>query len=387
MARIYLDYASLTPVDPRVIRVMGEFSAPKYANPASIYREGVEAKRALESARKVIAGSIHALADEIIFTGSGTEANNLALFGALKAVKKTGQDKPHIIVSSVEHSSIMDIVDTMSGFGVEVTKLGVDKKGRIDIEELRKSIKPNTFMVSIMTLNNEIGNSEPVREIAKAVRWARANITKTQYPLFHTDAAQAQLLQELFVEQLGVDLMTLDSGKIYGPRGIGALFIKRETPIEAVIYGGGQEKGLRSGTENLPAIMGFAKAVEIAAAERKTEQKRILDLARDFLQGLKKLDPGITANSEGDSHIVNVSIPNIDNEFFVLQLDAFGVTASTKSSCLHDSDESYVLRAIGVDSKTAVRFSFGRYTKPRHVRKALKIIATVLAKRQKPLKD
>ncbi len=228
-----------------------------------------------------------------------------------------------------------------------------------------------------MTVNNEIGTIQPIREIAKAVRWARAHVTKSQYPLFHTDACQGTLFADLNVEQLGVDLLTLDGAKVYGPRGIGALFMKRNTPIEPIIYGGGQEKGLRSGTENLPAIAGFAKALEIAAGKREHERARLYDLRSHFAGEFKTIFPKSTINSDmeaGAPHILNVSIPGIDNEFFVLQLDAQGIATSTKSSCLRDADESYVLQAIGADSKISVRFSFGRGTTQRELGKALKIM-------------
>ncbi len=189
------------------------------------------------------------------------------------------------------------------------------------------------------------------------------------------------MYNELNVELFGVDLMTLDASKAYGPRGIGALYVKRGTPIEQTIYGGGQERGLRSGTENLPAVMGFAKALDIAAAERGEERERLPDLKQLFIQGLKNIRPDATINPGQSPHILNVSIPRMDNEFFLLQLDAKGVAASTKSSCLRDTDESYVLQAVGADSKTSLRFSFGRYTKRADIAKTLKIIARIDSRR------
>lgn len=382
MARIYLDYASLTPIDSRAAREIKAFSDNEYANPSSIYKEGVAAKKALALARSKIADFIHAHSDEIVFTSGGTEANGLALEGAGRAARRGGIEKPHIVTTNIEHSSIMEVISMMEIHGVEVTRLPVDQNGVVSSEEVRKAIRPNTFMVSIMTVNNEIGSIMPIREIAKAVRWARKNVTNTNYPLLHTDAAQAALYEDLNVEQLGVDLMTLDGGKVYGPRGIGALFVRRGIPIEPIVYGGGQERGLRSGTENLPSIAGFAKALEIAANERASEANRVMDLRNLFIEGLKKIRTDITVNAGLNSrmspHILNISIPGIDNEFFVLQLDAAGVAASTKSSCLQDEDESYVLKSIGADSKTSVRFSFGRWTKKRDLAKTLRIMAKIL---------
>ena len=391
--RIYLDYASLTPVDPRVLREMKRFSAPEFANPSSIYNEGVAAKKALEVARKSICEFIHAHSDEIVFTSGGTEANGLALEGAgraaLRALGKAGMKgpKPHLIISAIEHSSIMECAAMLEKNGVEVTRLPVDKNGVVSLGELKKAIRLQTFMVSIMTVNNEIGSVQPIREIAKVIRDAKKQRSKEgnigpYYPLFHTDAAQAALYEDLNVEKLGVDLLTLDGSKVYGPRGIGALYVKRGTPVEPIIYGGGQERGLRSGTENLSGIAGFAKALEIARKSRAKEIIRVQALKEQFLRGLQGIRSDIIVNGNQSAvsspHILSVSIPGIDNEFFVLQLDARDIACSTKSSCLRDAEESYVLKAIGADSRTSVRFSFGRWTKPRDVKKAILAISKIL---------
>ena len=411
--RIYLDYASLTPVDRRVLAEMKKYSGGSgstvgYANPSSIYKEGVAAKKAMEDGRTRVAGFLNAHADEIIFTSGGTEANSLALEGVLRAARRGGNARPHLVISNIEHSSIMETAAEMERQGVEVTRLAVDASGRVSPEELEKAIKPETLLVSLMIVNNETGSIQPIREIAKAVRHAREQImplaadgTRSRYPLLHTDAAQAAAYSDLNVEQLGVDLLTLDAGKAYGPRGIGALYVRRGAPIEPAIHGGGQEHGLRSGTENVPAIMGFAKALDIVSGDHMRfgtknvskcigvgkEASRIQALKKAFFEGLKKLRPDVKLNPPGTGiespsqapNILNVSIPGIDNEFFVLQLDAHGIAASTKSSCLRDAEGSYVLRAIGADSGTSVRFSFGRWTKRRDVAKTLRVIAKILS--------
>ncbi len=400
MKRIYLDYASLTPIDPRVLREMKAYSGAEYANPSSIYKEGVAAKKAMEDGRKRVAGFLRAHADEIVFTSGGTEANGLVIEGCGRAAHRVGNTKPHMIISNIEHSSIMETANMMEKQGVEVTRLAVGPDGLVMPDELRKAIRPNTFLVSIMTVNNEIGSIQPIREIAKAIRYARANVTKSSYPMFHTDASQAAIFMDLNVEKLGVDLLTLDASKMYGPRGIGALFIRRGTPIEQIIYGGGQERGLRSGTENIPAIIGFAKSLDIITTDTthfgtKNVSKRIgaaddmHALKTYFFDGLKEIRSDIVMNpSELDvnnaslsPHILNVSIPGIDNEFFVLQLDARGVAVSTKSSCLRDAAESYVLKAIGADSRASVRFSFGRFTKKGDLKRTLRAVAEILSKR------
>jgi len=392
--RIYLDYASLTPIDPRVSHEMGKFSASKYANPSSWYREGVAAKKASDRSRKIVAEFVHAHPDEIIFTSGGTESNTLAIRGAFHAFTKTrkaGDEKPHLVISSIEHSSIMELAKVLERQGCEVTRVGVDKEGRIDLDELKQSLRPSTFLVSVMSVNNEIGTIQPIREIAKVIRNHRkqrqqmsspqAAMLDLSYPLFHTDAAQAALYEELYVEKLGVDLMTLDGSKVYGPRGIGALYVRRGTPIEPIIHGGGQEMGMRSGTENLPGIAGFAKALEIAKVENgKGKMENTEALRRMMIVGLQGMRQDIKVNGPLDDtmrspHILNISIPGIDNEFFIMQLDAGGVACSTKSSCLRDEKESYVLQAIGANSQESVRFSFGRWTTGRDIKRALKVIS------------
>ena len=378
--RIYLDYASLTPVDPRVLKVMNEFSAPKYANPSSWYKEGVAAKEALLQARNEVASFLHAHADEIFFTSGGTEANNIAIQGLLDNVEKG--HKPHIIISEIEHSSIKEAVMEMEKRGCEVTQVGVDENGLVDRDALKKSMKKNTVLVSVMMVNNEIGTLENIRDIAKLVRHARG---QNVFPVLHTDAAQAGLFCDLNVEKLGVDLLTLDAGKMYGPRGTGVLFVKRRLRalMKSIVFGGGHENGLRSGTENLASIVGFAKALDLVGVEREKETKRISELKKMFAEGLMKIRSDIYTNGEADftsPYILNISIPGIDNEFFVMQLDAAGIACSTKSSCLRDEDESYVLKAIGADSNTSVRFSFGRWTKKEDVVKVLGVIRKLLTK-------
>ena len=390
--RVYLDYASLTPIDRRVAGTMRQYSSSKYANPSAWYKEGVRAKQAMDKARRNIADFIHAHSDEIVFTSGGTEANNMALIGVANKAKSLGIKKPHIIVSVIEHSSILNTVNLLEKQGCEITIIPVNKSGIIDLLELKKAIKENTCLISIMLVNNEIGTIQPIHEVAKILRNLKKTIISHSsrdsnhylFPLLHTDACQGALYQEINVEKLGVDMMTLDGSKVYGPRGIGCLYMKRNTFIEPIIHGGGQEYGMRSGTENIPMIMGFAKALQIVKLEQKTEITRINQLRELFIDGLKAIKSDIKVNPyqvSSDSispHILNVSIPGIDNEFFVLQLDAKGIACSTKSSCLRDEDQSYVLNAIQCDSKTSIRFSFGRWTKKRHIRKTICVIRKLL---------
>ncbi len=389
--RIYLDYAALTPIDPIVVAEIKKYSNPAYGNPASLYKEGVAAKKVLESSRKVVGDFIHAHKDEIIFTSGGTESNNSALIGLIESLKSKGMEYSdmHVLISAVEHSSVLECANYLSDREVRVEKIEVDQAGAVSLEDLKRKLRPNTVFVSIMTVNNEIGTVQPIREISKVIRHAREVNSKNsifsfqtavQYPLFHTDAAQAGLYEELDVEKMGVDLLTLDGSKVYGPRGIGALYVKRGVPLKPIVHGGGQEMGIRSGTENIPAIAGFAKALQIASAEKEKETRRLVLLRTFFIELLKKVRKDIKINGGAyvSPHIINVSIPSIDNEFFIIQLDTKGIACSTKSSCLHDQDESYVLKAVGADSKTSVRFSLGRWTTRQEIMRVIKEIKGIL---------
>ncbi len=402
--RIYLDYASLTPIDPRVLGEVERFYSIQYANPSSIYKEGVKAKEAMKSARSSIASLLHSGPDEIYFTSGGTESNNIAILGTVESLHEKGveYEKMHVLISVIEHSSVRECANTLSAKGVEVELIPVNREGIVDMREIEKMIKPNTVIVSVMTVNNEIGSVQPIREIAKAVRHYRThnkessafNFQNFEYPVFHTDSSQAFLYEDLDVQKLGIDLLTLDSSKVYGPRGVGMLFVKKDTPIMPIMFGGGQENGLRSGTENLAGINGFAKALMIAEKEKFVEIERVGELRDIFIQGLKKIRSDITfngpqaktnsqsasshtdkSNRDYSPHILSVTIPKIDNEFFLLQLDAKGIACSTKSSCLGDEEESYVLKAIGADSKQSLRFSFGRWTTKMEIDRVLDVIS------------
>ncbi|MEK7463957.1 MAG: cysteine desulfurase family protein [Patescibacteria group bacterium] len=351
MKRIYLDYASLTPIDKKVLREMKKYSTGDYTNPSALYASAVKAKKTLEDSKTRVAKVLHAHADEIIFTSGGTESNQLVL-NQFKGKK--------IVISSIEHSSILR--------NVEVTHIPVDSRGLADLDLLKKSITAETSLVSVMMVNNEIGSIQPIQDIAKIVRDARKAFG-TEI-ILHTDACQAAIHLSLYVEKLGIDVLTLDGAKIYGPRGVGALYIRRGT-IACT----------RAGTHNIPGIIGFALALELAEKNREKETARISKLKNFFFEELKKINSGIKINGSIENSvpsIMNISIPSIDGEFFVLQLDAKGIECSTKSACLRDEDESYVLKAIGASSKTSVRFSFGRKTTKKQLKKTLKIIKKIV---------
>lgn len=354
MKRIYLDYASLTPIDKGVMKVIKKYSTEDYTNPSSFYTSGIKSAHAILQARIDIAKVIHAHHYEILFTSGGTESNDI-VFRAFAGKK--------IFISAVEHSSINKYANAI--------KIPVDQKGQIDLEFLGKNLTIDTGLVSVMMVNNEIGVIEPIREIAKIVR--DFNKKNNTHILFHTDASQAGYLP-LHLEKLGIDLMTLDGQKIYGPRGVGMLYVRRETVEDIVDIE-------RAGTENTPAIIGFSYALTLLEKMREKEVVRIGELKNFFFTELQKINKEIKLNGSLENsspHILNVSIPNIHSEFFILQLDAKGIECSTKSACLRDSDESYVLRAIGASSKNSVRFSFGRGTSNGDLKKVLKVISRIL---------
>lgn len=354
MKRIYLDYASLTPIDKGVMKEINKYSTEEYTNPMALYLSGVNSKKAIDEAKKRIAKVLHAHSDEIIFTSGGTESNQLVL---------NNKENKNIIVSAIEHSSIIKQIDALH--------IPVDKDGIIDLEFLKKSITPETTLVSVMLVNNEIGSIQPLHDIAKIVRDARKSFN-SKFPLLHTDACQAVEHLPIYVEKLGADIISLDGHKIYGPRGIGMLYVKRDTLSIK-----------RDGTDNVPGIMAFAYALELSEKNRKKEYSRILSLKKYFLKELLKINSEIKINGNLENsspHILNVSIPEIDNEFFILQLDAKGIECSTKSACLKDIDESYVLNNIGSNSKNSVRFSFGRKTTKNELNKTINVIKKILQK-------
>ncbi len=461
MRRIYFDYAASTPVDPRVEAAMRPYFSEKFGNASSLHSFGQEALAAVDNARETIAKAIGRPPAggfrEIIFTGSATEANNLALRGVINATRKTRislelSEKNHsshsgvfvdsgrvrMIVSSIEHESILETARDLENEGrTEVVYLPVDKSGLIDLEELKKSLTENTILVSVMYANNEIGTIQPVAEISKIISEFRKQKIENRntknsifyflnskfYPLFHTDAVQAFQYLDCDVNKLGVDLMTLSGHKIYGPKGSGALYIRPIgliSPIGPIVTGGGQEFGLRSGTENVPAIVGFGKAVELATAVREKEVKRVGKLRDYFWQGLKKVYPKAEINGAATRKIRTSSelpeknknhsghsdafarppsscrrqvgqvdsdcLPNILNVYFpdyradelLTRFDLVGLAVSAGSACSSRSAEpSYIIRALGHDNeraKRSLRFSFGRPTTRKDIDKALKII-------------
>lgn len=382
--RVYLDFASATPVDEGVRRVMDRYFSRDFGNPGTISQEGLVAKEALDSARTIIARTISTRSKEIIFTSGGTESNNLAITALVKALKEkeTRSLKDiHIVTSVIEHSSVLEVVRALERGGVSVTYIPASRDGMVDSKIVEKALTEKTVLVSIMYVNNEIGVINPIADISRAVKRFRVKHS-TFYPYLHTDASQAPLFLDCTPEKLGVDLMTIDGGKIYGPKGIGFLYKKREVPLSPIFEGGGQESTLRSGTENIPLIVGLAYAFEKAQKEKDVQSDRFLKLRNYFIDSIKSQVPRAVFNSSRGANtvpsIINISIPDMLGEFLVVALDTKGVATTSRSACLSSEEGSYVVRAMSDSEKRArgtVRFSLGRSTTKADIDYAVRALA------------
>jgi len=418
MKKIYLDHAASTPVDPRVLRAMAPYWSREYGNAGALHSFGQGALRAVDNAREAILSLLGDGPEDfrnLIFTGSATEANNLALRGVFTPFLhawKLFPKSPRLILSPLEHESVLETARDLEERGVDVVFLPVDRSGVVNVKALDSLLDDRTLLVSVMSVNNEIGAVQPIAEISRVIcNWkletgkveGQSPITNYRYPLFHSDAVQAFAYYDCKPSTLGADLITFSAHKINGPKGVGALYIKSEKLkvkskksendfITPIITGGGQEFGLRSGTENVPGIVGFRESAFLADSLRKKEAKRLLTLKRFFLSGLKKVrrgtvenGPKVTASySRVSPHILNVHIPNIPSEDFLIALDRAGVAASAASACSARAQrDSYVLSAIGLEKKRtqgSIRFSFGRTTTRDELAEALRRIRKVLEK-------
>ena len=394
MKKIYLDNASTTPTDKRVVESMKKYWDMDFGNPSSIHSMGVSAKKALQTARKTIADFLNAHDREIIFTSGGTEANNLAIFGSIKKVLVSG-GKAHAITTEIEHSSVLECFKELEKIGCKIDHLKINENGLINPKDLREMIKPETVLVSIGYANSEIGIIQPVHEIIKEIRHARKEFGRERIamPYLHLDASAAMQYENMNVEELGMDLMTLDAQKIYGPKGIGALYVRDGVNIEPTIFGGGQENGRRSGTENIPLIVGFAKAVEILGKIKEKESVRVAKLRDEFFDKVKKFVPNALVNGSLENRLpnnINISIPGQDGEMLVLRLDEAGIICSAASACASGSGESEVVRKLaesaGVSAKdidarakSTLRFSLGRDSKKTDIQRLLGVLGKLIS--------
>lgn len=404
--RIYLDHASSTQLDSSVRERMREVEGKIFGNPSALHKEGLEAKKVVEESRKSIAGILRCHSDEIIFTSGGTESNNLAISGIVKNQKlpvhadgKIKNFRPHIITTNIEHSSILEVCRYLETDGLEVTYVPVKENGIVDAKDVIKAIKENTVLVSVMYANNEIGTIQPIQEIAKGIRHHK-KITPppikgtspsqgriNAFPYFHIDACQAVNYLNMNTEQLGVDMISFNASKIYGPKGIGALYKKRDVEISPIMHGGNQEYGLRAGTENVVSIAGFAKAMEVTEKIKQKESIRLIEL-RDYLfEKMENKFPNVIINGDKENRLpnnVNFSLPNISSELLVIELDAKGIAVSAKSACKSDDpDESYVLRAIRPKSdeeEGSIRVTLGRNTQRKDIEYFVNSLNKILTK-------
>ncbi len=400
--RIYLDYASLTPIDSRVQKVMIEAMDEYQANPSSLYKEGVKAKKALHDARVSVAQFFGAQPDEVIFTSGGTESNNLAFQGVIleceRKIREVDGDltvRPHVIISTIEHPSIVEIALDLTNRGYDVSFIPVSEQGLVDPRDVKKALRPETVLVSIMHANNEIGAVQPIKDIAREVRHYKKGLNRgaSDYPYMHTDACQSAAYEEIRLPSIGVDMVTIDGGKIYGPRGIGALIKRRHVALAPVFQGGSQEFGLRAGTENLPAIIGLKHALDIAHSERdemSVRMKQFQETMHDLLFArLSSFVPGMSLNGHRSDRLpnnLNICFPKMDAEFLVLRLDALGVALSSVTSCRASNEDSssYVIEALGRNGEkgdcaaSSLRITFGRFTTAEEVAVAIeKIVQAV----------
>lgn len=345
MNRIYLDNAATTPIRSEVLDAMMPYLSNRFGNPSSLYSYGQEAKKAIEEARDKVANAIYANSDEIFFTSGGTESDNWALKGAAYALKGKGN---HIITSSVEHHAILHTCQYLESQGFEITYLPVDEYGLVDPNELKKAIKDSTILVSIMYANNEIGTIEPIQELA--------NVSHEKGVLFHTDAVQAVGNVPIDLKKLDVDMLSMSAHKIYGPKGVGALYIRKGLRIDTLLQGGAQERNRRAGTENVAGIVGFGTAIELITKNIDEHIKKLTVLRDKLIDGILKI-PYTRLNGHPVKRLpgnVNVSFEFVDGESLILSLDMEGICVSSGSACTAGSiDPSHVLLAIGLPEEIA----------------------------------
>jgi cysteine desulfurase len=394
--KVYLDYASTTPLDPRVFSAMKPYFSEKFGNPSSLHSFGREAGEAVESARQQTAGFFGCETSEIIFTSGATESNNFAIKGSAlsPAGQKNGKrTKPHIITTQFEHSCVLASCKKLEEQGIaDVTYLPVEKDGILNIKNFQKAIRENTALVSVMYANNEIGTIQPIKEIGRLLKSendkrAKNNIAKI---IFHTDAVQAVNFLDCKVDSLGVDLLTASAHKIYGPKGVGCLYVRKGTPLRRIQDGGGHESGLRAGTLNVPGIVGLGAAIELTGKERQKNFK-MAEKMRDYLitRILKEIS-GVKLNGSRIKRIPNnisVTIKDVEGEGMLLGLDMKGIAVSTGSACsAGDLRPSHVLLAIGVneeESHGSLRVSLGKYTTKQETDYFLNSLKEVVAKLRK----
>lgn len=376
MHQVYLDYSATTPVKKEVLEEMLPYFTEKFGNPSSLYGIGLSAKTDLNKARAKVAHLIGSEERETYFTSSGTEADNWAVIGAARANKSKGN---HIITSTIEHHALLHTCQYLEREGFDVTYVNVDSKGRINLDELEKSITDKTMLISIMFANNEVGTIQPIKEIAE--------IAKRHGIWFHTDAVQALGNIPIDVKALGIDMMSMSAHKIYGPKGVGALYIRKGIIIPSLLNGGAQENKRRAGTENMPGIIGFGKAAELAEENLENHIKKVSDLRNYFTDKIKSKVEDIDINGDMENRLpgnINITFNYAEGEALLLYMDAKGIYASTGSACSSASfTPSHVLRALGIPLEkiySSVRFTVGDFTTKEDIDYAVGEIVKIVEK-------
>jgi cysteine desulfurase len=377
MNRVYLDYNATTPVEPEVLDAMLPYFCAEFGNAASIHIFGQKARAAVETAREEVAALIGARPQEIVFTSGGTESDNHAIFGIVFSTASPGV-RPHVITSFVEHEAVLNACQALEKQGVDVTYLSVDQDGRIDLEQLRRALRPQTVLITIMHANNELGTVEPIEEIGR--------IAKEADVYFHSDAVQSAGKLLLDVNQLHVDLLSLSGHKLYAPKGIGALYVRGGTRVRQLLYGGHHQRGFRPGTENVPGIVGLGKAAEMARKSVAHDARRLGALRDQLERGLRQRVPDARINggqAPRTPNTTNLVFPGVEGEALLIALDLKGLACSTGAACSSGAVEpSHVLTAIGLpaeEARASLRFSLGRHTGQADIDFALEAVPAAVA--------
>ncbi len=376
MKKIFLDHAATTPTDLRVVEAMLPYFSDSFGNPSSIHSLGLETRTAVAEAREKVAGLIGAAGDEVIFTSGGTEADNLAVKGIAQASAQRGK---HIVTTRIEHHAVEESCRYLEKQGFKVTHVAVDQDGLVDPREVERAVTPETILISVMHANNEVGTIQPIAEISRVAR--------SRGIYFHTDAVQTVGHIPAKVDDLGVDLLAISAHKLYGPKGVGVLYVRKGTRIVPFMHGGGQERGLRATTENVPGIVGFGKAAEIAQAEMDAESRHVTRLRDKLIKGLLERIPQVRLNGHPTKRLpnnVNISIASVEGESLAVSLDLEGIAVSTGSACSAEAMEpSHVLTAMGVPVELArgsVRFSLGKKNTDEEIDRVLEAFPRIVSR-------
>lgn len=391
--QIYLDYAASTPIDKKVLEAMMPYMRRHYGNPSSTHSFGQKARAAIEQAREQAAHFLHCQADEVIFTSGATEANNLAVKGVIQNTLRlrSGQARPHIVTTAIEHESVLEPCRTLEREAIaEVTCMKPQKDGIVLAEDIKNAIKPNTVLVSVMYANSEIGTIQPVQEIGEMIAEIKRN-TKQRYPVFHIDAVQAANFLDCNADTLGADLLTLSGHKIYGPKGVGVLYRREGVGVLPLLEGGGQEMGLRSGTENVAAIVGMGVAVEGLENPRMMVTNIAIRQLRDkLIKAVLKRIPGSELTGSREKRLANNAhfrFQGVEGRDIVIALDQKGIAVSTGSACSEKTQEpSHVLLALDLsaeDALSSLRVTLGKQTKPEEIENVVKAIVQTVAQLKK----